>query len=324
MLNLKNLLIAFFVLLTTGAAFAASAPVTCGSTLTEQIYTLPADLDCSTATAPITVRGRAVLNLNNHVYAGQIILDGRRAQLREGTINCSYQADFQAEDPCGVVVQGTGNHTVQNVLILYPAADPGIEVMSDNNSLISNTVFSIGEFGAVVVWGNNNILQQNRAVLNREDGIGTLGFFVGGNANQLTANYARLQSAGYITQGDNNVLVQNVHAGVPDNTSVTDEGFGIAGSGNRLTGNVVTNEDYGIFVFTQSNTIENNIAIRNGVDLLDGNTNCDSNIWQNNIFQTSNQPCIGGTTIPLASTKALETFSALLNRVHTRREQRVR
>lgn len=209
-----------------------------------------------------------MLNLNNHVYAGQIILDGRRAQLREGTINCSYQADFQAEDPCGVVVQGTGNHTVQNVLILYPAADPGIEVMSDNNSLISNTVFSIGEFGAVIVWGNNNILQQNRAVLNREDGIGTLGFFVGGNANQLTANYARLQSAGYITQGDNNVLVQNVHAGVPDNTSVTDEGFGIAGSGNRLTGNVVTNEDYGIFVFTQSNTIENNIAIRNGVDLF--------------------------------------------------------
>ena len=313
---MKNLLIAFFVLLTADVAFAASAPVTCGSTLTKETYTLPADLDCSMATAPITVRDQAVLNLNNHVYAGQIILDGRRAQLREGTIDCSYQEDFEAEAPCGVVVQGTGNHAVQNVLILYPAADPGIEVMSDSNSLVSNTVFSSGELGAVYVWGNDNIVQHNRAILNRGNVGG--GFFILGNGNQLTGNYARLQSVGYLTAGDNNVLVDNVHAGVPDDHSVTDEGFGIGGSGNRLTRNVVTNEDYGIFVFTQSNTIENNIAIGNGIDLLDGNKNCDSNIWRNNIFQSSNQACIGGTTVPFASTNALEMFSALLDRLHSR------
>jgi parallel beta-helix repeat protein len=320
----KNLLIAFFLLLTRDAVFAASAPVTCGSTLILSTYTLAADLDCSKATAPITVRDRAVLNLNSHVYAGQIILDGSLAQLKEGTINCSYQNDLFDEIPCGVVVQGAGNHILQNVTILYPAADPGIEVISTNNFLISNTVFSSGELGAVVIWGNNNTLLQNRAVLNSEGGIGSVGFFIVGNANQLTGNYARLQSAGYLTQGDNNVLDQNVHAGVPDDHSVTDEGFGIAGSGNRLTRNVVTNEDFGIFVFTQSNTIENNIAIRNGVDLLDGTKNCDSNIWQKNIFQTSNQTCIGGTTVLLASTNALEKLSALLHRVHLRHQQRAR
>lgn len=314
---MKNLLVTTFVLLTADAGFAASAPVTCGSTLTKQTYSLAADLDCSVATAPITLRNRAVLNLNNHVYAGQIILDGRRAELRDGTIDCSYQHDFEAEEPCGVVVRGTGKHTVQNVLVLYPAADPGIEVMSDNNSLISNVVFSSGELGAFHVWGNNNLVQQNRAVLNRENVGG--GFFILGSGNQLTGNYARLQSVGYLTAGDNNVLVQNVHAGVPDDYSVTDEGFGIAGSGNRLTRNVVTNEDYGIFVFTQSNTIENNIAFRNGVDLLDGTTNCDSNVWRDNIFETSNEPCIGGTTVPVAATKVLETFSALLDRVQSRR-----
>ena len=317
---MKNLLFAFFIFLTTDAAFAASAPITCGSTLTKTTYTLPADLDCSKATAAITVRQRAVLNLNNHVYAGQIVLDGSRAQLRNGTIDCSYQEDMDAEIRCGIEVQGTGRHTVQNVLILNPAADSGIDVMSDNNSLISNTVFSSGSLPAVFVGGNNNSLEHNRAILSSTGG----GFWIAGNRNQLTGNYATLHHFGYLTEGDDNVLVQNVYAGVPDEFVATDEGFGIGGSRNRLTRNVVMNEDFGIFVFSEFNIIQNNIAIRNGVDLLDVNTNCQSTIWQNNIFQTSNQPCIGGATIPFVQTKALEQFSALRHHVHSRRELRVR
>ena len=156
-----------------------------------------------------------------------------------------------------------------------------------------------------------DILQQNRAIFSN---LGS-GFYIGGDGNQLIGNYATLHHAGYLTDGDNNVLIQNVDAGVPDDVSATDEGFGIAGSRNRLTRNVVTNEDYGIFVFTGFNTIENNIAIQNGFDLLDGTTNCDSNIWQNNIFETSNQACIGGTSTSLVSTNALEKFSALLLRL---------
>ncbi len=80
MRTMKNLVAAFFILFTTESAFAASAPVTCGSTLGKhKTYTLPDDLDCSTATAPITVRDRVVLNLNNHKYVGAIILEGRQA-----------------------------------------------------------------------------------------------------------------------------------------------------------------------------------------------------------------------------------------------------
>ena len=312
---MKNLLIAFFILLTTDAAFTASAPVTCGSTLTRTTYTLPADLDCSSATAPITVRDRAVLNLNNHVYAGQIVLDGRRAHLRDGTIECILAGTNggSLDDLRCVRVEGTGKHTVQNVLLRYRELGKfgiGIWVLSDNNSLTSNIVFRAPD-ASVMILGDNNILQQNRAVLSN---LGS-GFYIGGDGNQLIGNYATLHHAGYLTDGDNNVLIQNVDAGVSDDVSVTDEGFGIAGSGNRLTRNVVTNENYGIFVFTGFNTIENNIAIRNGFDLLDGTTNCDSNIWQNNIFETSNQACIGGTTTPLVSTNALEKFSALLLRL---------
>ena len=145
MRTMKNLLIAFFILLTTDAAFAASAPVTCGSTLTEQpTLFLPISI-AAAATAPITVRDRAVLNLNNHVYAGQIVLDGRRAQLRDGTIECILAGTNGGPLMIRCVrVEGTGKHTVQNVLILYREPNGfgiGIWVLSDNNSLTSNTVF---------------------------------------------------------------------------------------------------------------------------------------------------------------------------------------
>ena len=157
--TMKNLLIAFFILLTSDAAIAASAPVTCGSTLTRTTYTLPADLDCSNATAPITVRDRAVLNLNNHVYVGQIILDGRRAQLRDGTIECILAGTDGGplDDPRCVRVEGTGKHTVQNVLILYRELGKfgiGIWMLSDNNSLMSNTVYRAPD-SSVMILGDN-------------------------------------------------------------------------------------------------------------------------------------------------------------------------
>ncbi len=340
---MKNSFIAFLLFLAIDFASAASAPsatadspelqshrsndpVTCGSTLTGKIYTLSGDLDCSNATAPITIRDRAVLDLNNRLYVGPIILDGRRAQLRNGTIQCILAGTNGGpldDDRC-VRVEGEGRHTVQNVLITYESMDGfgiGIWVLSNNNFLANNTFFQTPDTGVFVI-GNNNILQQNRAIISN---FGA-GFYTGGEGNQLIGNYATSHHAGYVVDGENNLLIQNVDAGVPDDISVTDEGFGIAGSGNRLTRNVVTNENFGIFVFTGSNTIENNIAIRNGFDLLDGTKDC-SNIWQNNIFETSNQPCIGGTTTPLVSmnaseTRALESFSALLQKLRKWNPQR--
>jgi parallel beta-helix repeat protein len=135
-----------------------------------------------------------------------------------------------------------------------------------------------------------------------------------------------MHNLGYgIDEGNNNLLAQNVYAGVRDEISIFDEGFGIGfGSGNRLTRNVVTNEDYGIIMgnLAGSNTIDNNVALRNGVDLADFRHDCGVHIWDSNIFETSSPACIGGATTPLASIgsaatpvasmDALEKFSALL------------
>jgi parallel beta-helix repeat protein len=322
---MENLLVAVLVLFATEFGFAASDisstadlpelqshlskdPVTCGTILKKKIYILTDDLDCSNATAPITVRDRAVLNLNNHKYIGPIILDGRRAQLRNGIIECILAGTNGGpldDDRC-VRVEGEGQHTVRNVFIMYESMDGfgiGIWVFSDNNFLTGNTVFQAPTAGVFVI-GNKNILRQNRAIL------GEAGFSIDdGDENQLIGNYATMQHLGYgIDEGNNNLLLQNVYAGVPDDVSDTDGGFGIGfGNGNRLSRNVVTNEDFGILIgnLAGPNTIENNIAIRNGVDLFDFHHNCDVTIWQNNLFETSVPECIGGATPSLVSLSGL-------------------
>jgi hypothetical protein len=321
----KNLLIAFFAVALTDVVFAGSGPVTCGSTLAKKKYTLAADLDCSHATAPITVRDRAVLDLNNHVYVGPIVLDGRRAQLRNGTVECILAGTNGGplDDERCVRVEGEGRHTVQNVLILYRETDGfgiGIWVLSDRNLLIGNTVFQAPSAGVFVI-GSKNVLRQNKTIMSEA------GFFIDdGNENQLIENYATMHNLGYgIDEGNDNLLMQNVYAGVRDEFSIFDEGFGIGyGAGNRLTRNVVTNEDLGIIMgnLAGPNTIENNIVIRNGVDLADFRGECGVHVWENNIFETSNPPCIGDAAAPLAamesaaapvaSAEALEKFSALL------------
>jgi hypothetical protein len=193
-------------------------------------------------------------------------------------------------------------------------------VLSDKNLLTGNTIFQAPN-ASVFVIGSHNVLRQNRAI------ISEAGFYIDdGNDNELIGNYATMHNLGYgIDEGNDNLLWQNVYAGVRDEFSMFDEGFGIGhGSGNRLARNIVTNEDLGIIMgnLAGPNTIENNIVIRNGVDLADFRHECGGHTWQNNIFETSSPACIGGAAAPLASMRtaatpaapmdALEKFSALL------------
>ncbi|HEY2918335.1 MAG TPA: hypothetical protein VGK77_04995 [Candidatus Binatia bacterium] len=255
-------------------SLAAVAPVTCGATLSgAKIYTLAADLDCSTATTPITVTNRAVLNLNNHTYVGKIIMDGSRAQLKDGTIECTGDLF----DVC-VKVLGTGRHIIRNVVFLgsavvsHLASTIGVSSGSDNNSLVGNSIINIISFSALIVGGSNNILQQNRII-----GADQEGFFIRGDGNQLIGNYAAGIQENFQIDGNNNVLTDNVAS---DGSS----GYEVSGTGNRLTRNWVTNSFQGFLILSGSNIIENNIAVLNAFDLA----GCDSNIYQNNIFQTSN------------------------------------
>jgi parallel beta-helix repeat protein len=59
---------------------------------------------------------------------------------------------------------------------------------------------------------------------------------------------------------------------------------------NSLRGNVIlNNNDFGIIAFAGAtdNRITGNFALNNGIDLDDGNPNCDSNEWKGNSFRTA-------------------------------------
>jgi hypothetical protein len=103
-----------------------------------------------------------MLDLNNRLYVRPIILDGRRAQLRNGTIECILAGTNGGplDDERCVRVEGEGRHIVQNVLIMYESMAEfgiGIWVLSDNNFLANNTFFRTPD-ASVFVIGNNNIL----------------------------------------------------------------------------------------------------------------------------------------------------------------------
>jgi parallel beta-helix repeat protein len=59
-------------------------------------------------------------------------------------------------------------------------------------------------------------------------------------------------------------------------------------NGNLISRNTIySNSDQGIFVGTFDNTIERNQVLLNRVDLQDNTADCDDNLWQDNIFETS-------------------------------------
>lgn len=59
---------------------------------------------------------------------------------------------------------------------------------------------------------------------------------------------------------------------------------------NTVTGNTVVGID--VLSGSTQNQIDSNTATQNGIDLKDGNANCDSNQWLANTFGTANQGCI--------------------------------
>jgi parallel beta-helix repeat protein len=72
-------------------------------------------------------------------------------------------------------------------------------------------------------------------------------------------------------------------------------GIFIQSTGSDVRGNVTTHNFIGIGVRnpTSGNTIIGNYAHNNiGVDLADGNPNCDNNVWLGNDFGTANMSCI--------------------------------
>lgn len=274
------LLAATFLFFCVDNAHSAAAPeVTCGATLSHRSFTLSADLNCSTATAPITLRDRAQLDVNGHTLKSQVVLDGRQAQLKNGKVICSN------EEGCAIL-QGVGRHLLENVLVQAAEGTFIIVVTSDNNSLIGNTAFN-GSGEGFDINGNNNILRGNIALFS-----GQVAFDIDGDGNQLSHNSSTgIHLLSFIVAGNNNIVVQNTAS-----DQFGDFKFIILGDGNRISRNVVFVDfpslapAFSVEATGQNNLISDNLAPN--LSVRDLNANCDNNTWTGNIFGTANQACI--------------------------------
>jgi len=287
---------ALFLLL----AAAPAQAVECGDVITGS-ERLDRDLICTTDPA-LTLDG-GLLDLGGFtVVCGHapatpsvgVLLSGSGARLRDGAVTGCVLA---------VHVAGDGGHTVRRVTA--SASNQGVFVESDLNRLIDSHILRGLEDAAVQVNGSNNLLRANAVA-----GSNDQGFEINGNDNRVVGNRIGGLAEGVQLDGERNRVVRNQIIGTTDRgvdvrglaegtgdqviafNLIADGVDGIAlldnSQGNRIRGNTIYgHSDQGIFVGTLGNTIEGNQVLRNLVDLQDNTANCDDNLWQDNVFETS-------------------------------------
>jgi hypothetical protein len=251
-----------------GGTLFAGDDIRCGDTLGPGgVFTLPADLVCDAIDIALTVRDGALLDLGGHTvsaWSTAVQLDGQGAVLQSGIVVSGGVA---------IRIAGHGWHTVRGIVTTPGSQDEGIVVVSDHNRLISNMSSSVTT--GFRVQGNNNLLARNT-------GFGQGAFQVDGHQNLLVHNLSSTTDVfvGFRISGNQNLLVSNEGRGGED-------GVEVMGDGNRLVGNSVTHFLDGIIVSGQNNVIVGNTALENATDLVDTHETCDGNMWQQNVFQTS-------------------------------------
>ncbi len=242
---------------------AEATHIGCGATLGPGgKFKLDSDLICSAD--PALTLNSAELNGQNHTLTCTSVnvgirITGTEAKLKNLNVTgCSV----------GVEVAGTGGHRVS-------------DVNATNNSSLG---FSIGS--------NNNRLSENTATGATLNDNGA-GFVVAGDNNRLSENVANHNTHGVgIGPGTNNRFSENI---VTNNDC---HGIIVDGLNTLVSENTANNNGCaGILVRGHDNAIEENTATGNSPsgnhqDLMDFNSNCDNNRWEENTFGTRNQACI--------------------------------
>ncbi len=153
----------------------------------------------------------------------------------------------------GVMIESSKNITIANANASYGI--DGMDIfMSDNITLVNNTIASNSEYGVTAVWGSNNTIMGNQIVSNEVFGMGAV--FLGRTTltgNNISANGDRgvaLMLSGY-NNVTNNMLSANGHYGISlESTSY-----------NTIEDNqIMSNGEYGVFLDDSSN---NNSLWRN-------------------------------------------------------------
>jgi parallel beta-helix repeat protein len=149
-----------------------------------------------------------------------IVLVGKKAQLRNGTVEGCYH---------NVILDGRGRHTVENVTSQGAALD-GFIVAAPRSRLLSNAAIANGDDGFQIESFRSQLLG-NAAEGNGEDGID----IVDGGRHKLVGNTVSGNADdGFDVGGDRNKLLEN------GSTANVDVGIRVGGARNRVFGNTAT------------------------------------------------------------------------------------
>ena len=310
-------LVTAILLFGMGMFFSQAEAFKCGDTLARGHYKLTEDLTCFSTDpgdSALILEGGANLDLNGNTVDCNnddkregIVLEGRNAKVRNGTITNCYN---------GVVITGDGHHKVSQ-LIVENSNREGIIVVSDYNQLINTESMNNGRRGFYigidddddqVTADDNNLVNclakdngrhgflidggiDNKIISSAAFDNGNQGFLIDGGNNNKIKNSAAFDSCRdgiEIKKGNDNSLINNYVAdnGNPDTCGdfsypylpwfyagidITDGAEENIVINNRTNGNIGCDE--------KLNVIERNLLDEN----VDGDGNCDStNRWNNN------------------------------------------
>lgn len=202
-------------------------------------------------------------------------LEGRRAELANGAVSgCSTE---------GIRLDGSGGHVVKNVLVEDSGKGFDIGSRSVGNTLLDNvsranaTGFDVNAKKSRLV---RNTATESAVGFELENGV---------EGSELIGNVATGPGDGFsLDSTTRNVELRgNLSLGQGEGA-----GFGMNGRGHRLTGNRAIAHEVGISVGATETLVSNNVAIQNELDLADDADDCDHNRWRDNVFTTSDRPCI--------------------------------
>lgn len=266
-----------------GSARAAVPITACGYTIsTPGNYTLAADLSqCVVNAITITV-SNVNLKLDGHIIAGTGTgTDGIVVQGAGRLSNIQIQGPGLVKDVRnGIALVNVDSSQVQGVASEYNAY--GLVTDTCTNLKIEENILALSIFSGLSMQGGgdtNDEIQSNN-IIGNDTSVGSFVASVNIGGTGLKVHHNNISGGGYV-------------------------GISIGGTStnNRIFNNTVAaNASVGIFMGGFGNSISNNIVEGNGqssspyaapyYDLYDGNSNCDSNKWHNNIFFTANQACI--------------------------------
>jgi acetyltransferase-like isoleucine patch superfamily enzyme len=288
------------------AAPAAAQPIVCGSSIGPGKVTLTASIGpCTAATDPaLTITGPAKVDMagffltcddSNPPSIG-IRLLGKGVQLMGGTVNhCGI----------GVHLAGEGKHKLE-ALLVEDSDEDGFWIDSDGNKLRRLAANFSGDDGFEVDGSSNKI--EEAVAFNNDDG----GFRIDGSGNSLkkvlanqnerdglfdAAGGTKIKDSAFIDNEEDGVDLAGSGATIEKsvlvmNGTMIGAGVFLDGNQNRAKQNrVFHNQANGIQTSSSAagSTIQKNVAIGHGIDLLDGAAGgtCGSNQWQKNVFATS-------------------------------------